>query len=259
MQKIGVAGVGAAGRVVAQALIDGKIDGMQLHAISEVREVTDFPVPCLDFDALAEACDIVVECLPPSEVPALVPSVLKRGKTLILITSSVLLSYPEWTAQANENGAKIIVPSGALAGMDGVRALASVGIISSKIRSTKPPRALEGAPYILSEKIDLGSITEKQMIFSGNALAASKAFPANVNVSATLSLAGIGPEKTMVEVWADPDAKGNKHEISVDSAFSTLNMSIENLPDPSNPKTSGLTAHSIIACLQRIACGMSIG
>lgn len=98
--------------------------------------------------------------------------------------------------------------------------------------------------------IDLTSITKMTRIFEGTALEAAKGFPANVNVAATLSLAGIGAEKTRVEIWADPDAKGNAHEFTVEGEFSTLTSRIVNMPDPANPKSSMLAAQSIVSVLE---------
>ena len=145
---------------------------------------------------------------------------------------------------------RVLVPSGALAGLDGVKGLKELGIEKSVIASTKPPRGFEGAPYVDKMGINLAQIESKTRIFEGSALEAAKGFPANVNVAATLSLAGIGAEQTRVEIWADPQAKGNSHEITVTGEFSTLHARIENRPDPANPKSSMLAAQSIVAVLR---------
>ncbi len=96
------------------------------------------------------------------------------------------------------------------------------------------------------------------MIFQGSIIDAAKAFPANVNVAASLALAGIGPEKTQVEVWADPEAKGNSHEIIVSGGGSTIRARIENEPDPSNPKSSMQAGYSIIAALKKRKSNLTI-
>ena len=98
--------------------------------------------------------------------------------------------------------------------------------------------------------IDLSQIKTRTKIFEGNAIEASKGFPANVNVAATLSLAGIGAENTNVEIWADPEATGNSHAIIVEGEFSTIKATVENMPDPANPKSSMLAAQSIVTCLE---------
>ncbi|CAG0903892.1 unnamed protein product [Cyprideis torosa] len=205
----------------------------------------------MSFAELAEACDMVVECLPPKIVPALAQEVLSRDKDLMMISACALLLSPEINDMASTSKGRIIVPSGAIAGLDAISALGCAGIDSATIATTKHPRGLKGAPYIVQENIDLESLTETTRIFKGNAREAAKAFPANVNVAATLSLAGIGAEKTQVEVWADPDAKGNCHEITVTGGSSTIKTSVANLPDPTNPKSSMLAGYSIVAALKK--------
>lgn len=249
--KIGIAGVGAIGAAVARALIKG-IDGYTLHALSDQSPRGEFDVPYLDFESLAQECDLIIEALPPRSVPELTPHVFKAGKDLILISSSALLLFPEIEAQKRSTRSRIIMPSGAICGLDGVSALMQMGIKSAKIATTKKPMGYAGAPYIVENNIDLGAITTKEKLFEGTALEAAKAFPANINVAATLSYAGIGPENTRVEVWADPDIAGNTHEIEVSGQFSTIHAKVENTPDPANPKSSMLAAQSIISVLKKL-------
>lgn len=253
-----MAGVGAIGTVVCNSLNNNDINGMSLAAVSDIRQDLPFNVPNLSFAALAAKADVVIEALPPDAVPALAKEVLSRGKTLVMISGAALLRFPEIKEWAEKSKGRIIVPSGALAGIDGVRALNSMGLKSASIRSTKKPKGFEGAPYVVREKIDLSKITKPQRIFAGNAHDAAQAFPANVNVAAILSLAGLGPEKTTVEVWADPEAKGNIHEIAIEGKFTNFTARTENQPDPANPKTSILAAHSIIAALRQMTEKISV-
>lgn len=247
--SVGVAGVGAIGSAVCRALIKG-IGAYRLAAISDIRQDLDLPVPNLSFEDMTRKCDMVIECLPPAAAPVLAQTVLEGGKDLILISSCALLTNPEILDIHRKSTGRIIVPSGALIGLDGVNALKNIGIKSAKIVSTKPPKGFKNAPYVDEMGINLDDITTRSQIFSGNALEAAKAFPANVNVAATLSLAGIGPEKTKVEVWVDPHSSVNSHEILVESEFSLMQAKVQNAPDPANPKSSVLAAQSIIAVLQ---------
>lgn len=249
MKKVGIAGTGAIGAAVCKALKDG-ITGYTLHALSDVQDRPEWGVPNVDFDTLARECDLIIEALPPQIVPELCRAAQSHGKDLVLISSCALLMYPDILKNQNPSGGRIIVPSGALIGLDGVNALKQMGIKSSSIASTKPPAGFTGAPYVVQNRIDLTAITEKTLLFSGNALEAAQGFPANVNVAATLSLAGIGPEMTRVEVWADPNTRFNSHEIVVESEFSKITAKVQNSPDPANPKTSVLAAQSIIATLR---------
>lgn len=247
--KIGVAGCGALGSIVCSALQNG-IKGYQLVGVSDLTE-PDFGVPNMSFAELAELCDMVVECLPPSAVPALAKEVLSRDKDLMMISACALLLSSEINDMASASKGRVLIPSGAIAGLDAISALNMAGIDSATISTTKHPRGLKGAPYIEQENIILEDIKEKTLVFKGSALEAAQAFPANVNVAATLSLAGIGAEKTQVEVWADPDAKGNCHEITVTGGSSTIKTSVANLPDPTNPKSSMLAGYSIVSALKK--------
>ncbi|MCB1680646.1 MAG: DUF108 domain-containing protein [Rhodospirillales bacterium] len=249
--KVGVAGIGAIGRTVCQALTETPgLEGLILHRFADQKSHPDLHVPQVDFSALAQECDLIVECLPAHQVPELAKEAFQYNRDLIIISSAALLLTPDILEWQKACSSRIFIPSGALAGLDGVKAMREMGIESALISSFKPPKGFEGAPYIVQEKIDLSALTEKTLLFSGNALDASQAFPANVNVAATLSLAGIGPKRTQVEVWADPETVSNTHQITVKTQFSTLTSRIENMPDPANPKSSVLAARSIIATLR---------
>lgn len=247
--KIGVAGCGALGTIVCKALQNG-ITGYDFIGVSDLQN-PDFGVPNMSFSELSEKCDLVVEALPPKIVPLLAQKVFKQNKDLMMISSCSLLLFPEINDMVNNSTGRIMIPSGAIAGLDAISALNCAEIDTATIATTKHPRGLKGAPYIEQENINLDNITEKTLIFKGNALEAAKAFPANVNVAATLSFAGIGAQKTSVEVWADPDARGNCHEITVTGGSSTITTSVANLPDPSNPKSSMLAGYSLVSALKK--------
>lgn len=251
-KKVGIAGMGAMGRTVARALAE-EIPGYKFHAASDITPSMEFEIPFVNFQTLCRECDLIVECLPAHVVPALMTEAVNNNRDVILISSSALLVYPKILEQHKRSKGRIIVPSGAACGLDGVRALAQSGIKTATIASTKHPRGYTGAPFIVDNSVDLNGIVQKTLLFSGNAADAAKAFPANINVGATLSLAGIGPEKTTVEIWADPDATGNTHEIKVVGNYSTINAKVENVPDPANPKTSMLAAYSIISVLKGLS------
>lgn len=247
--KVGIAGLGAIGSAVAKSLQAG-LTNLELTAISEVEDKNGLGVDNVDFETLAQQCDLVIECLPPHQVPDLTQAVLTHKKDLIIISACALLLYPDIQKHHDLSTSRIIVPSGALIGLDGVSALKNIGIEKASIASTKPPMGFLGAPHVEKMGIDLSNIHTKTRLFTGNAYEAAEGFPANVNVAATLALASIGPEQVQVEVWADPHIEGNRHEIIVESAFSTMQASVQNKPDPKNPKTSMLAAQSIISVLK---------
>ncbi len=127
------------------------------------------------------------------------------------------------------------------------------------LTTTKNPEGLKGAPFVLENNIDLKSFPEKTLLFEGSAEAAIAAFPANVNVAASLSLAGIGPKETRVRVFVDPKASRNIHEISAEGDFGKLTCRVENVPSPDNPRTSFLAALSAIATLKKLTEPLQIG
>lgn len=248
--KIGIAGTGAIGAVVARTLMEG-LNGYALSAVSDLSATGEFPVPYASLSELPGHCDLVIECLPPAAAAELARTAFMANKDLVLISSCALLLFPELLDIHKRSTSRIFVPSGALAGIDGVIAMKEMGIEECRIASTKNPKGFSTAPYLARTGLDVDKIDTKMKIFEGSALDAAREFPANINVAATLSIAsGVSPEKLRVEIWADPAAESNTHEIFVRTAYSTLNARIENLPDPRNPKSSVLAARSIVALLK---------
>jgi aspartate dehydrogenase len=150
------------------------------------------------------------------------------------------------------------VPTGALIGLDAVTAAAEGTIHSVRLVTRKPPLGLAGAPYLVENRIGVEGLSEPLRIFEGTAREAAKGFPANLNVAVALSLAGIGPDRTRVEIWADPTVTRNTHRIEVDSDSARLSMTIENIPSE-NPRTGRITALSVIACLRKQCASLRIG
>jgi len=160
---------------------------------------------------------------------------------------------------AERQGARIIVPSGALLGLDAVTAAAEGTIRRVRMVTRKPVRGLIGAPYLEEHGIDLGGLAEPKRVFEGTAREAARGFPANLNVAAALSLAGIGAERTRVEIWADPALERNVHEIHVEADSASFRMQIENIPSEENPRTGKITALSVIAALRKLAGPLRVG
>src|SRR4029077_1835770 len=123
----------------------------------------------------------------------------------------------------------------------------------------KPPGGLAGAPYIVANNIDIAGITQPLKIFDGSAREAARGFPANVNVAVALSLAGIGPDRTTIEIWADPAVTRNMHRIEVESEAARFAFEIENGPSVENPRTGRMTPLSVVALLQKLSGPLAIG
>ena len=265
-RTVAIAGLGAVGLTVARRL-DAGIPGLRLVAVSAknsaratgVMSEFQHPVPVKDPGGLADLADIVVECLPPAVFPLVAEPALKAGRTLVVISVGALLAFPHVIGIAEDYGGKIIVPTGALLGLDAVQAAAQGTIHSIRMVTRKPPAGLAGAPYLVEKGIQLDDLSMPLLVFEGTVREAIARFPANVNVAVALSLAGIGPDKTRMEIWADPTVNRNRHTISIDSDSASFEMSISNIPTVENPATGKITALSVIAALRKMSSTVSIG
>lgn len=264
-QRIGIAGLGAIGQELALALDKG-VPGCRLVAAStrDQQKAAAFlgklkgDVKLVGLADLAEHCDIVVECAPAELLPTILRPVVAAGKRAVVLSIGALLDYPELVEQCRETGAQLMVPTGALIGLDAVTAAAQGTIHSVRMVTRKPPRGLLGAPFIVERGIDITDLKEPLKLYDGTARGAAKGFPANLNVAIALSMAGIGPDRTTLQVWADPGVARNTHTIEVDSDSASFRMTIENIPSE-NPKTGRITAKSVIAMLGKMSAPLRVG
>jgi aspartate dehydrogenase len=264
-QRVAVAGLGAIGIKIVEAL-DRGIDGLVLAAVSAqnpakhqqfLAGLKTSPA-VLPIDGLADVADIVIECAPSKLVRSIVAPFVGSGKTAIVLSAGALLENEDLIELAKQNGGQIVVPTGALIGLDAVTAAAEGKILSVKMVTRKPVTGLVGAPYLVENNMDIESIKEPLRIFEGTAREAAKGFPANLNVAVALSLAGLGPDRTTLEIWADPALTRNVHRIEVESDSARFSMSIENIPSE-NPKTGRITALSVIAYLRKQGSALRVG
>jgi aspartate dehydrogenase len=265
VMTVAIGGLGAIGLDVARAL-DRGIPGLSLIAVSArdrvraAERVSPFarPPAVVELADLAQA-DIVVEAAPGAVFDAIAGPAIAAGRTLVVCSAGALLPRMHLIDQARATGARIIVPTGALLGLDAVRAAAEGEVASVTIETRKPPGGLAGAPYLAQAGIDIDAIHAATLVFSGNAFDAAAGFPANVNVAAALALAGIGPERTRVEIWADPGVTRNTHTIRVEADAARFSMVIENVPSAANPRTGLLTPLSVLACLRGLTATLKVG
>src|SRR5580704_1052821 len=255
--RVAIAGFGAIGKVVAQRLDQG-IEGLTLTAVA-ARDVARAeaamagfarPVPVVPLAGLWEHADVVVECAPAALFRGLAEPALGNGRTVMVLSCGALLDNFDLVDLARRNGGRILVPTGALLGLDAVIAAAEGGISSVNMISRKPPQGLLGAPYLVAHGIEISGLTEPRRVFSGTAREAAHGFPANVNVAAALALAGIGP---------DPTITRNIHRIEIEAKAARLSMQVENVPSDDNPRTGRLTALSAIAALKKLVSPLAIG
>ena len=266
VRTVAVGGLGAIGLKVAQA-VDAGIDGLRLAAVSardaerasaRLRDL-DISAPVIPLEDLAESADIVVECVPAAEFDRIAQPAIEAGRTFIPLSVGALLDRGVLIDRAGETGATIIVPSGAILGLDALKA-ASEGVVHAVTHiMRKPPGSLVGAPYLERNGISLDSLVEPLLIFKGPAREGARNFPANANVSAAVSLAGIGPDRTVLEIWADPGLNRNTHKVVVEAESARFSVEAESLPDPGNPRTGLLTPLSVIATLRGLGATLRVG
>lgn len=263
--KIGLAGLGAVGLDVARR-IEAGIPGLAVVAVA-VRDVEkarrNLPqvggkIQVLPAEALAQSCDVVVECLPPAMFRAVASPTIEHGRIFMPLSVGQLLENWDLVERAKETGARILIPTGALIGLDAVRAAAEGHIRSVTMISRKPPKGLDGAPYLREHGISLKDLKAPLKVFEGTARDGARGFPANVNVAAALSLAGVGPDKTRLEIWADPALERNTHRIEVDADTARFSMAIENVPSE-NPRTGRIVSLSTVAALRGLVAELKVG
>jgi aspartate dehydrogenase len=201
----------------------------------------------------------VIECAPASLLPAIAEPFLRAGKTAVVLSAGAILVNEHLIDLARSHGGQIVVPTGALLGLDAVAAAAEGEIQSVRMVTRKPVRGLAGAPYLAEHNIRIEDITAPLRIFVGTPREAAIGFPANLNVAVALSLAGIGPDKTTLEIWADPALERNVHRIEVVADSASFSMQIENLPSEENPRTGRITALSVISYLRKLGAPLRVG
>lgn len=268
--RVAIAGLGAVGLPVARELFRGSIPGMSLAAVSASTEasarskaasagLTDVAV--LTASELAAHADVVVEALPPSLFLDVAQPTLAAGKTLLVLSvTQLLLEYEVLQQLAASSGGRILVPSGALCGLDAVKAATEGGNVTSVVMQTrKPPASLANAPFVREQGLNLSELAEPQRLYAGSVSDAAQRFPANVNVAVALSLAGIGPDRTKYELWADPGVERNTHTFAVKSAESNFEVRIAGVPTESNPATGALTPLSAMATLRGLVSTVRVG
>ena len=262
---VGIAGLGAIGVDIAKRLGTG-IPGLKLAAVSARDakaaaarlKAAGIKAPVVALPELARRTDIVVECLPAAHFRTVAEAAIKRRRILVPLSAGALLANFDLVERAKRTGARIIVPTGALIGLDAVRAAAEGKIHSVRMVTRKPPAGLDGVPYLTARGISVAGLTAPKKIFEGSARDGAAGFPANVNVAAALALAGIGPDRTTLEIWADPGLTRNTHRIEVESDSARFSMTIENVPSE-NPRTGRITALSVVACLKGLVETLKVG
>ncbi len=266
MLKVGILGVGAIGRSLAAAIDEKRIDAQLVALSDQERERAEAfaaslasPPPVVSLEELIEISDLAVEAASQAALGEFVPRALARGRDILVMSAGGLLGHDDWFREAAAKGCRIIVPSGAIAGLDGIKSAAMGRIESATLTSRKPIAALEGSAYVLSRRLRLGELKVETTIFEGSAEEAARAFPATSNVAASLRLAAGPAVPVCVRVVAVPGGTKNVHEIRVEGEFGRLSVTVENVPSKSNPRTSQLAAFSALATLAGLTRSLRVG
>jgi aspartate dehydrogenase len=263
--SIAIGGLGALGLAVARVL-DQNPGSLRLIAVAvrdtekAARNIAAFSCPptIVSVAELADA-DVVVEAAPSAAFRAIVEPAVERGRLVVVASGAALLSNFDLVERARDTGATIVLPTGALGGLDAIRAVALEHVEHVTLETRKSPQSLAGAPYLVAQGLDMSSLTAATRVFSGSAREAARGFPANANVAAALALAGIGPDRTHVEIWADPNVERNIHIVRVEADAARMYFTIEAQPSRENPRTSRLAPLSVLACLRRLHAPLQVG
>jgi aspartate dehydrogenase len=265
--RVAIAGAGAIAGVLIEGIARGEAGAARLCAIGvragSTRAVPSQrqSVPAVALESLHDHAPLVIEAAGGDAVRAHAATWLAGGADVMILRAGALIDRgfrDDLLAIARTHRRRILVPSGAIAGVDGVRAGAIGGLATLTLRTTKPPRGLAGAPHIVTSGIDLDRLTTPTTVFSGTVAEAVRGFPSNVNVAAVLALAGRGAD-VRVEVVADPTGTANVQEIEAHGAFGTFRVRLDNTPSPANPKTSMLAPLSALAMLRRFSDPLWVG
>ncbi len=211
---------------------------------------------------LAAKPDVVVEAAAHEAVGEYGEPLLKKGIALIVLSCGALCDdalRKKLERAAAKSGALLSVPSGGIGGLDALKAACIAGVDEVTIAVTKPPAAWKGIPYVEKLRVDLDGLREARVLFEGPAREGVPHFPANVNIAAVLSLAGIGFDRTRLRAVADPALKYNTHTIDVKGRTGNFSIKLENVPAPDNPKTSWLACYSAPAALKAVKSPVRYG
>lgn len=264
MTRIGLIGYGSIGRAVAGCLRAAGQDRALVGVLVSPARAAQLGAEGIDavgsLDALlARRPEVVAEVASQDAVAAYGPAILEAGCDLLVVSSGALADpalHERLTAAARCAGRRVLVVPGAVGGIDAIAAMGRDGLARVTYRSRKPPAAWKGTPA--EQAADLDRLDGPLVFYRGSAREAALRYPRNANVAATVALAGLGFERTMVELVADPAAPGNVHEIEAEGTSGRIALRLEGRPMPDNPKTSRLTALSVARALMNLDSPIAI-
>jgi aspartate dehydrogenase len=265
--KIAILGCGAIGSELARTVDRRLRADCRLVCVSDIergkaealaRSLRSKPM-VVSRDAMIRRADLIIEAASTQAAGPLARDALLRHKFVLVMSVGGLLGEPGIFRVLKKTRGRLFLPSGAIAGIDALLAGRMGKIKSVELVTRKPPSAFQDVPSLRSRRRWLRSLKRETLLFAGPAGRAVKAFPQNINVAALLSLAGIGPRRTRVKIYASPGLKKNVHQVEIVGNFGRILTVTENVPSPKNPKTSYLAALSPAALLEKIVGAMKVG
>ncbi len=263
--KVGIAGYGSLGSAVADFIMENEKKGFQLTGIFINDPVGEFvnlkgkDIPYMDLDTLIEQSDCIVEATTVEVMPNIVKQAVVKGKSVIPMSVGGFVFDENLEEFINKNKGSVYIPSGGIAGIDALLALKQIGLEFVNLVTIKSPKSLMGAPYFEKNPVDFENLEEPTVVFDGTAFEAIKAFPANTNLSITVSLAGLGLHKTRIKIIADKDTKLTTHSLMAGGNDCQFKIEVSGTPLEKNPRTSKFALNSLKALLYKCNSAIKIG
>ena len=269
--RVGIIGGGSIARLFLEHIRRGDLGDAQVVAIAGRSDASRGRSLAQEYgvafvtrgeELVAQRPDVVVEAASHEAVRDYAEGLLKQGIAVIVLSAGALCDdalRARLERAAHESGALLYVPSGGIAGLDALKAACIAGVDEVTIAVTKPAAAWKGIAYVEKLGVDLDSLREPYVLFEGTAREGVPHFPANVNIAAVLSMAGIGFDRTRLKVVADPALKYNTHYIDIKGKSGNISIKLENVPAPDNPKTAWLACYSALAALKLVKSPVRYG
>ena len=266
--KIGIVGCGAIGGGIARYVSKGLKKDCQLTGLYDIqygrverlrRELSAGPIEKNSLKALLKSCDLMIEAVNATSTREIVREALLNKKDVIAMSVGKLLDASDLFSLARKRGCHLLIPSGAIAGIDAIKSASLARIRKINLTTRKPLNGFANNPYLTRKGIDLAAIKKETVLFKGNVDSAIKFFPQNINVAATIAIASQAKDKITVCIMTSPKYKNNSHEIEIVGDFGRIVTRTDNVVSPENPRTSYLAILSGMQTLKQFCQGTGIG
>jgi len=267
--KIGIVGCGAIGSSLAKKIESDFKDSARLVSIFDIDmpkalklavALNNRRLAASDLASLIKRADLVVEAASAKSSYEIARKTVEAGRDIMIMSvGGIIEGYKKLNLLAKARHRRIYIPSGAICGLDGLKAALCGTIYKVTLTTRKAPMAFKGVAYVEDKRIDLEAIKEDKVLFEGSAQEAVKYFPQNINVAAALSIAGLGAKRTKIKIVASPSVSRNTHEVEIEAKSGRILTRTENVIHPDNPKTSYLAVLSALAMLRQVLEPLRIG